>query len=636
MSNMTIHSSRTQTTAMPLIARLALGVSLMVLALASFSVHATSGRGTEINATCTAFNGTAPYTANNNSCALCHETNRATRRDPEWTWTQAGPGSAGQQNFCMVQGIITAPATNPTSVAQGGRVALSARGFSPRGGTLTHRWNFNDGTASLTGATATATLNNAGTVLMTLVSTDSTNATDPTPDQRTFNVAASGVNQAPNGVIGSPSANVTITQGGTVNFQGSGTDPDNNTPLTYLWNFGGSGIANSTAQNPGTLAFNTVGTFTVTLTVTDSKGLADPSPATVIVTVNAPVANQAPNGVIVAPALNVTVAKGGTVNFQGSGTDPDNNTPLTYLWNFGSSGIANSTAQNPGALTFNTLGTFAVTLTVTDSKGLADPTPATLTVTVTSTTGNQAPNGTILSPSAMTTITKGGTVSFQGAGTDPDNNLPLKYQWNFGAGSGISNSSQQNPGSKTFNNPGTFTVSLTVTDSKNLADPSPATVLVKVTSPCKDNDKDGYSPDGGACGPKDCNDSNASVTTCAPTNACINTLLANQIKITSAAWNGEDKLTVTGSNAPKGLSVQVSDAVTGTVLGTAKVEDSGQWKLEKEHLAASPCRVKADANGNSAQRAVTGAPASCSAFGEPPVCGSATTPSEEHDSEHDD
>jgi hypothetical protein len=93
-------------------------------------------------------------------------------------------------------------------------------------------------------------------------------------------------NQPPDGVIDTPVGNVTINVGGSVEFTGAGTDPDNNTPLTYIWNFGaGSGISNATAEDPGLKQFNTEGVFTVTFTVTDALGLADPTPATRIITV---------------------------------------------------------------------------------------------------------------------------------------------------------------------------------------------------------------------------------------------------------------------------------------------------------------------------------------------------------------
>ncbi|HZQ22691.1 MAG TPA: PKD domain-containing protein, partial [Terriglobales bacterium] len=191
--------------------------------------------------------------------------------------------------------------------------------------------------------------------------------------------------------------------------------------------------------------------------------------------------NQPPNGVINSPPGNVTINAGQTVNFTGSGTDPDNNTPLTYLWNFGAgSGVPNSTQQNPGNVQFNTPGTYTVTFTVTDSLGLSDPTPATVQVTVNAIQVNQAPNGIITSPAGNVTVDAGQTVSFAGSGTDPDNNIPLTYLWNFGAGSGVPNSTQQNPGNVQFNNPGTFTVTFTVTDALNLPDPTPATVQVTV------------------------------------------------------------------------------------------------------------------------------------------------------------
>ena len=72
--------------------------------------------------------------------------------------------------------------------------------------------------------------------------------------------------------------------------------------------------------------------------------------------------NQAPDGVIDTPAEagnpDVSISVGQCVNFTGTGTDPENS-PLTYLWDFGASGIAQSTVQDPGAKVFNTAGTFA-------------------------------------------------------------------------------------------------------------------------------------------------------------------------------------------------------------------------------------------------------------------------------------
>lgn len=98
--------------------------------------------------------------------------------------------------------------------------------------------------------------------------------------------AALQLDQPPDGVIDTPTGDVTINQGDAVTFTGTGTDPDGHLPLTFVWDFGG-GAPNSTQEDPGAVPFNTPGTFTVTFTVTDSLGLADPTPDTRTVTVTA-------------------------------------------------------------------------------------------------------------------------------------------------------------------------------------------------------------------------------------------------------------------------------------------------------------------------------------------------------------
>jgi len=85
-------------------------------------------------------------------------------------------------------------------------------------------------------------------------------------------------------------------------------------------------------------------------------------------------------------------------------------------------------------------------------------------------------------PSTGATINVGGSVTFTGTGTDPNGSLPLSYSWNFGAGSGIPDSTLEDPGPIQFNNPGIFTVTLTVTDSLGLPDPTPSTRTITVTS----------------------------------------------------------------------------------------------------------------------------------------------------------
>src|SRR5205085_10711198 len=83
-----------------------------------------------------------------------------------------------------------------------------------------------------------------------------------------------------------PASDSTITVGQSVTFNGSATDTNPNATINYHWVFdSASGVANSTQQTPGSVQFKTSGVFTVTFTVQDSLGFADPHPPTRVITV---------------------------------------------------------------------------------------------------------------------------------------------------------------------------------------------------------------------------------------------------------------------------------------------------------------------------------------------------------------
>jgi PKD repeat protein len=376
----------------------------------------------------------------------------------------AGPPTVGDPP----NGVIDIPLSDVT-IPVGESVTFSGTGSDPDGNLpLTYLWDFGGGADSSTAEDpGVVVFNTPGIFTVTFTVTDSTGASDPTPDSRVITVT--GSNQAPEGVIDTPLADVTITVGGSVSFTGTGTDPEGNLPLRFLWNFGG-GAANQTVEDPGDVIFNTRGTYTVTFTVTDSLGAADPTPASRVITVNAP-----PNGVITKPTADTTIVVGQTVTFAGSASDPDDHLPLSFLWDFGG-GAPSSAVEDPGAVTFSTPGIYAVTFTVTDSLGLADPTPASRMITV-----NAPPDGTIDSPAGPVTIVAGETVTFAGSGSDPEDHLPLTFLWNFGGGA--PNQTVEDPGAVTFSTRGVYTVTFTVTDSLGAADPTPASRVITVNAP---------------------------------------------------------------------------------------------------------------------------------------------------------
>jgi PKD repeat protein len=134
------------------------------------------------------------------------------------------------------------------------------------------------------------------------------------------NAAIGALQLGPEGTIDTPSANVDITTGQSVNFSGTGTSPDGHVPLSFFWDFDG-GAVNSTQVGPGEVVFSRAGTFTVTLTVSDSQGNSDATPATLTVTVSDPAA--------VTP-VNVSGGRGGGGG-GGCTLDPNGSADFTLL-----------------------------------------------------------------------------------------------------------------------------------------------------------------------------------------------------------------------------------------------------------------------------------------------------------------
>ena len=113
----------------------------------------------------------------------------------------------------------------------------------------------------------------------------------------------------PTGTITSPSTDVTITAGQAVSFSGSGSDPDG-TISGYSWTFPGGSPSASSLANPGNVFYNSAGSFTATLTVTDNANVTDPNPPIRKITVN-----PAPDFSISASPSSRSVVQGGNVPY---------------------------------------------------------------------------------------------------------------------------------------------------------------------------------------------------------------------------------------------------------------------------------------------------------------------------------
>ncbi len=395
--------------------------------------------------------------------------------------------------------VISSPASDIT-IQVGTAVRFLGSGYdSDKNTPLSYLWQFNGAAFDSSQRNpGTIVFNQAGIYPVMLTVFDAFGIADPTPAVRMIVVENATPTQvsAPNGKIIMPTTDMTISIGQAVNFSAISPDPGSNLPLTYVWDFGG-GAANSTVQNPGNVLFVIPGVYRVALAVADSLGNMDNTPDIRVITVLStdPVGgnNLAPNGDIVEPASDVVVSVGQSLNFRSLASDPDNNVPLFHFWDFGG-GANNSSLVTPGNIAFSQPGQYVVTYVVTDSLGLADPTPSTRIITVQSSrapgSGNGgvmsvAPESTIQLPATDQTITVGQSVVFTGFGVDPDNNAPLIYRWDF---DGISpNAVIQNPGEITFHQKGTYRVKLSVIDSLGQADATPAIRIIQVSDPASSN-----------------------------------------------------------------------------------------------------------------------------------------------------
>ena len=158
-----------------------------------------------------------------------------------------------------------------------------------------------------------------------------------------------------------------------VSFTGSASSDPDGDPLTHQWQFGDGGT--STSADP-THAYVLPGTYDAVHTVTDLEGLT--GSVSVSVTVTALVGlNQPPTASFTAtPTVGVAPL---SVNFDASASDDPEGSSLTYAWSYGDA-MPNGAGVSATHV-YSSVGTFIVTLRVTDDAGLWDD--ATIDITTT-------------------------------------------------------------------------------------------------------------------------------------------------------------------------------------------------------------------------------------------------------------
>ncbi len=264
-------------------------------------------------------------------------------------------------------------------------------------------WNFGDNSTS-TAQNPSHTYTTPGTYNVTLTATNS-NGNDT--EIKNGYIFVSGP---------LPTAEFSGTPtSGTSPLAVSFSDLSSGSPTSWSWNFGDS--STSTAQNPSH-TYTTPGTYNVTLTATNAYG-SDVEVKNGYISVNSP--GNAPTAAFSGTPLT------GTAPLLVSFTDQSTDTPTSWSWDFGDN--STSTAQNPSH-TYNSVGSYTVTLTVTNAYG-ADGETKTNYVTVTS--GGYTGEGFILSKNADfstddRTFSRSDTIYIR-VWTDKVDNTSIRSMW---------------------------------------------------------------------------------------------------------------------------------------------------------------------------------------------------------------
>lgn len=260
----------------------------------------------------------------------------------------------------------------------------------------------------------------------------------------------------------------------TVNLDGSDSRSPNGEILAYAWDLDEDGMYDDGTATTAEVTFSRVGKFKVGLRVTDSTlAFATGSAEIDVLAPNNPVAVIKVDGLTGSSTL---LESGKAYMFLGGDSVSPSGNIEKYEWTFGDGGRSNTRSATH---TFRDPGEYEVSLRVTDSQRSSAETSQKFTVA--------PPNSPPLvslktTPEASNNIVTGQApfdVIFDASQSQDANNNIIEYSWDFDGDGSADDANAVT--SHRYENPGTYNVSLTVTDATELSTRSQ--IVVQVESP---------------------------------------------------------------------------------------------------------------------------------------------------------
>ncbi|MEA3334432.1 MAG: PKD domain-containing protein, partial [Chloroflexota bacterium] len=345
----------------------------------------------------------------------------------------------------------TAIIEGPTYAYVGETVTFVSRSQPGSSPIAIYQWDLSGqaSTHAQSSSSASVVYSNPGSYSVRLTVTDTNGLSNSTSHQ----IVIYPQDAPPNAVIEGPTQ---AYVGDQVTFV-SRSQPGSSPIVSYQWGLSTRSVAPySTGYSSLTTVFNRPGTYTVSLKVTDANGYSDTDTHQITISQRPP--QYPPTARIEGPSQAFVNQQ---VTFVSRST-PGSSPIVSYAWDLGTrSASAASTADVSVTTSFSQPGTYTIRLSVTDANGLSDDDTHQITIAQQA----QPPTALIEGP---TQAYVGEPVTFTSRST-PGSSPIVSYHWDL---TGRSSSYAQSNVSVTtsYSQPGTYTVSLTVTDANGLRD----------------------------------------------------------------------------------------------------------------------------------------------------------------------